>query len=111
MIKGIGIDIVKNSRFENKEISFLSTLFTQSEIKMGEERRNKSEYYSSRFAVKEAVVKALGTGFTKYSPLEIEVYEECDVPKVKIKGVETSIYISLSHEKEFSVAIAILEEK
>ena len=113
MVKGIGVDIVENSRFSGKGMNFLEKIFTQLEIQEGEKRTVKDQYYASRFAVKEAVSKAMGTGFTSLRPKDVETYEEASgCAKVRIRGMEDPcFYISISHEREYSVAMAIWEEE
>ena len=109
MVKGIGVDIVENSRFSGKGMNFLEKIFTQLEI----QEAVKDQYYASRFAVKEAVSKAMGTGFTSLGPKDVETCEEASgCPKVRIRGMEDPCFhISISHEREYSVAMAIWEEE
>ena len=66
-ILGIGVDIVKNKRLKKsvKNKIFISRLFTLSEIKNSRLVKDKSIYYSKKFAAKESLSKALGTGFRK----------------------------------------------
>ena len=62
---GIGVDIVKNSRIRksiNNE-KFLLRIFTNDEINRSKKIKNKTAFFSKRFAAKEAFSKALGTGF------------------------------------------------
>lgn len=115
MVLGVGIDIVENRRFSDKEEKFLSRIFTEKEISLSP-RVGKEAYYASRFASKEAFVKALGTGFTSLSPLDIEIAEdETGRPYVvmneKVSGVldSSSAHLSISHEKEYSVAMVVID--
>ena len=64
-ILGIGVDIVKNKRIKSliKNKLFLSRTFSQNEIKTSKNISNKINYFSKRFAAKEALAKSLGTGF------------------------------------------------
>ena len=66
-ILGIGVDIIENKRLKKsiKNKSFLSRLFTLIEIKNSSLVKDKSIYFSKRFAAKESFSKALGTGFRK----------------------------------------------
>ena len=64
-ILGIGVDIVENSRI-NKLIrnkNFIKRIFSNSEILIGNKMKDKKNFYSKRFAAKEAFVKSIGTGF------------------------------------------------
>ena len=59
-IIGIGTDVVENVRI-NKAIrnnKFVKRVFSKKEISLSKKYKNKSNYYSKRFAAKEALVKA-----------------------------------------------------
>ena len=62
---GVGVDIIENSRIKKsiKNKKFLSRIFSKKEIANSKNVINKSNYFSKRFAAKEAFSKALGTGF------------------------------------------------
>ena len=66
-IYGIGTDIVNVNRiqtaFKKNRQAFKKRIYTKSEIKACENRKNKIECFAKRFAAKEAFAKALGTGF------------------------------------------------
>ena len=64
-ILGIGVDIVDNSRIKKsiKNNLFLKRIFTSSEILLAKKIKNKTSYYSKRFAAKEAFSKSIGIGF------------------------------------------------
>ena len=66
-IIGIGVDIVHNTRIKNltKNKYFISRIFSNKEIDQSKKIKNKVNYYSKRFAAKEALSKAIGTGFRK----------------------------------------------
>ena len=66
-ILGIGTDIVEVLRFKNliKNKSFIKRIFTKSEILNSKKTKSKANYFSKRFAAKEALMKAIGTGFRK----------------------------------------------
>ncbi len=109
MIKGVGIDIVKISRIESIIRSngkhFLKRVFTDKEISYAGGFLNRSEHLAGRFAAKEAIIKATG----KKIPMnEIEVLnDENGQPYSNINGIK----LSISHEKEYAVAIALYEEE
>jgi holo-[acyl-carrier protein] synthase len=69
MIVGLGVDIAEVDRIEAAIVrhggAFLKRVFTQAEIAYCERHRNRYERYAARFAVKEAAMKALGTGWTR----------------------------------------------
>ena len=65
MIIGHGIDLVEHDSFESlvaREEAFLKRCFTEGEIATGKANADPVQWFASRFAVKEAVMKALGTG-------------------------------------------------
>ena len=69
MVSGIGIDMVRNSRIESLierwGEKFLRKVFTDDEIAQGRNGKNRNISYAANYAVKEAFVKALGTGFRR----------------------------------------------
>ena len=64
-ILGIGVDIIDNIRirFLLKNKGFISRIFSKNEILNSKKIINKTNFFSKRFAAKEALAKALGTGF------------------------------------------------
>lgn len=122
MIHGVGVDIVSIKRIEesvkNFEDSFLERIFTEEEIEYCYKKKDPYPSLAARFAAKEAVIKAV---HTKDSiPLkDIEVaIAESGKPSIRPgghlkeildnEGVK-SIHLSLSHEKKYAVAYAVLE--
>lgn len=99
---------------------YLETIFTDKEIDYCESRVRKSENYAARYAAKEAVLKALGTGWRgglSFSEIEI-IDTELGKPQVFLYGEVKSAFdhhqilrtsISLSHTKELAIAVIILE--
>ena len=113
MIVGIGTDLVEIARVEKacEKQAFLSRIYTQEERRQAGERALK---LSGDFAVKEAVAKALGTGFRKFMPVDIEVLrDELGKPYVILHGEArrlskelgvTQIHVSISNEKEYALS-------
>ena len=62
---GVGVDIVKNKRIQSslKNRNFIDRTFSRTEILISRKFKNRINYFSKRFAAKEAFAKALGTGF------------------------------------------------
>ena len=121
MIIGIGTDIIEIDRIENainKNNNFLEKVFTPKEIEMFRSRNMRSEVMAGNFAAKEAVSKALGTGFRGFSLTDIEVLrDELGKPIVFLSkdiedliNVDYRLNISISHNKTSAMAFAILEE-
>lgn len=104
----IGIDIVEHQRiglnYERLALKILSKLEYEVFLKIELENR-KIEYVASRFAAKEALYKAtnLKLNFKDVSILN----EDNGKPYVLIKEKKTNYEVSLSHEKNYSVAIAL----
>ena len=64
-ILGIGVDVIQNSRIKKliKKNLFINRIFSKNEIKISMKFKDKTSYYSKRFAAKEAFSKSLGIGF------------------------------------------------
>lgn len=123
MIKGIGTDIIQVSRLERTITNnprFVDKVFTPNEIAYCESRASKYQSYAARFAAKEAVMKAIGTGWDgKINWADIEVVsDELGKPElvlhnasleyVREHGIDV-LHLSLSHEKDYAIAYVILE--
>ena len=126
-ILGIGVDIVENKRVKNsiKNKSFISRLFTLLEIKNSKMVKDKSNYFSKKFAAKESFSKALGTGFRKglnFKDVEIlndnlgkpyfrlnNKTKKIILKTLKVKNFD--IFLSISDEKEYSIAFTIIQAK
>ncbi len=123
MILGIGCDIISVERIQRamqRNERFAEKLFTSNEIAYCQSKASPWQSFAVRFAAKEAVMKALGTGWDgKVNWLDIEVYSDAKGnPFIALsggakqladqKGVN-NIQLSLSHEKEQALAFVILE--
>ncbi len=123
MIIGTGIDIVEISRIKNAarkwKKDFLSKIFTDKELEYSNEKTLSYQHLAARFAAKEAVLKALGSGLTsRMEWKDIEVWnEESGKPNVRLGGevkhISRSmgvkdIIISMSHTRTYAVASVIL---
>jgi len=126
-IIGIGVDIVNNNRLKKlvKNKNFIERVFTISEQKISNKFKNKINFYSKRFAAKEAFSKATGFGISRnlnFKDIEIK-NNKIGKPSVnlnkstisylnkkfKVKSFKTSL--SLSDEKNYSIAYVIIEKK
>lgn len=119
-----GVDMVEIQRIRNSidkfGQSFLRKVFTQREINYCESRKaGRYESYAARFAAKEAVSKALGTGFTRGVSLKgIELVAAKEgKPKAVLHGTARekyigmggrSIDISITHCRDYATAFAVL---
>ncbi|MBU1863927.1 MAG: holo-ACP synthase [Candidatus Omnitrophica bacterium] len=115
-----GVDIVNVNRIkriiQSKKKTFLQRIFSEKEIEYCEKKVNKYQHYAARFAAKEAFLKALPHGPALLTYKDIEVYRELSAPSIRIrdqkrKGIKLpkTIALSISHEKEFAVAVVVLE--
>jgi holo-[acyl-carrier protein] synthase len=112
-IIGIGTDIIEIARFEALSERFLKRCFTEAERAYA---REKPETLSGLFAAKEAVVKAMGTGFTGFMPDDIEITRnargkpEVTLHKKAREAAEAAgivrIEVSISHNKTAALGFA-----
>ena len=126
-VLGIGVDIINTSRIKKsiKKKKFLSKLFTSNEINNSKILKDKAMYFSKKFAAKESLSKAIGTGFRKglnFKDIEI-LNDNLGKPyfrlnnrtkktiskKLKVKNF--NIFLSISDEKEYSIAFTIIQVK
>ena len=125
-IFGIGTDIVNIKRMKkllniNKN-SFKKRIFSKNEIIYCEKKKNPSSFFAKRFAAKEALSKALGTGIRKginFKDIEI-VNDNYGKPTIRLKGSTTnflkrkiknknySIYLSLSDDDPWAQATVVV---
>ncbi len=112
-MKGLGTDIIEIARIEQsiEEFGehFLKRHFTPKEIAYCQSFSRPSERFAGRFSAKEAIVKALGTGFTKVGFLDIEIENDhLGAPKVQVSSLpKETFYLSISHCRLFATATAI----
>ncbi|WP_028778453.1 holo-ACP synthase [Shimazuella kribbensis] len=115
MIIGIGTDIVELSRMEQVGLGrLIKKILTEEEqaiIPVKEKR--KKEFVAGRFAAKEAISKALGTGIgAKFAFHDVEILrDELGAPKANWKDSENkpTIHLSISHSEQYAVAMVVLE--
>lgn len=123
MIFGVGVDIIQISRIEEAISRFGDTFIERA---FGERERyaggkeGAAAHFATRFAAKEAFLKALGTGLRKgIGWKEIEVMTDpLGRPEVLLSGRAREIFeekglrrvhLSLAHEKEYGIAFVVIE--
>jgi holo-[acyl-carrier protein] synthase len=122
MIIGIGIDLVKIDRIDKagkNQSGFLERVFTEREREYCSRQKFPAQHYAGRFAAKEAVLKAIGTGWSagvKWTDMEV-LHGDGGGPVVNIsgrvkdlmdlKGVK-QILLSYSHDEGYAVAHVVL---
>ena len=125
-IIGNGVDIVRNKRIEKslKINGFKKRIFTKYEIINSKKTKNKINYFAKRFAAKEAFVKAIGTGFRQsinFNDIEIKNNKQGkplinlsenikSILKIKFNIKKYKIFLSLSDEKNYSIAYVIFNK-
>ena len=118
MIEGIGIDVIELGKVQqhSKNKAFIEKVFTQIELAYFKTKKNPIPHIATTFAAKEAVFKALGTGWGDGK--EVEIARDKDSrPYVILKGNleqftrNKNIFISLSFTDSVAVAIALVESK
>lgn len=122
MIVGVGIDLVSIEDLKTKiqNQTFINKVFTENEIDYCQSYRSAIEHYAGKFAAKEAFMKAIGKGIQQgiwFKQIEI-INEATGAPTFNLhrQALETAnalhinrIHGSISHSKDYAVAIVILE--
>lgn len=120
MILGIGTDLVENRRLEAwlSQPRLLVKYFTEQERLDVDRSQHPAASLAARFAAKEAFGKALGTGLHGFLLKEIEIRRgPTGQPELHCSGsVRLALeargaraHLSLSHEREYSLAFVVLE--
>ena len=124
-ILGIGVDIIENKRVKEaiKNKSFINRVYSVREQRQSNLIKNKVSFFSKRFVAKEAFAKALGTGFRmKLNFKDIEVVNDkmgkpnyatnkkiAKIIQNKFKIKKYNCFLSISDEKKYSTAFAIIQ--
>ena len=124
-ILGIGVDIIQNKRIKIliKNKNFISRTFGEKEIQISKKILDKTNYFAKRFAAKEAFAKSIGTGIRNNLNLkDIEIlndeigkpfyYKSKKINNIiykKFKINKYDLFLSISDEKDYSVAFTILQ--
>ena len=121
-IAGIGTDIVETLRIgqmiEKHGETFLERVFTAQEIAYCRDRKHATEHYAGRWAAKEAILKCLGTGWSKgISWTDMEITNDfAGAPRAALSGAArdraeelgiTDIWITISHCRAYATATAL----
>ncbi len=124
MIAGIGVDLVKISRIqavaERWGDAFLNRIFTPTEQKYSLRHRFPHRHLAARFAVKEAVLKALGIGVrfgVKWNEIETvnhpnggpQVVMHGKVRKLADEKGVLDVYATITHDDDYAIAQVVLQ--
>jgi len=124
MILGIGIDLISIEKIAKsvKSKAFQRKVFTSSEIAICEAVSNSAERFAGKFAVKEALMKAIGKGIRQevwFSQVEV-LNRESGQPYLNLSGEAkqaleslggAQAHVSLAHSAGLAVAVVIIERK
>ena len=126
-ILGIGVDIIQNKRIKSsiKNKLFVSRTFGNKEIYFSKNTSDKTNYFAKRFAAKEALAKSIGTGFRNnlnFKDIQIlndkigkPYYQKSKkIDKIinkRFKVKTYDLFLSISDEKDYSVAFTILQKE
>ena len=121
-IRGIGVDVIEVNRIrrtiDERGNAFLTKVFSETEVAYCRSKKDPIQHFAARFAAKEAVGKALRTGWSgafRWKDVEV-VNEPSGAPKIVLheKLAETlrrcQIHLSISHTETTVVAYAVIEE-
>jgi holo-[acyl-carrier protein] synthase len=119
MVIGIGTDIVSIERIRSLPEAAVTRLLTEAEQKYCRKYADPTERIAGRFAAKEAIMKALGTGWAQgLGWRQIEILPNlAGAPVVTLSGAAlekftamgaSHCYVSISHEQYYAVAYALL---
>lgn len=122
MIIGVGTDIIEITRIEQAVIkgkAFYNKIYTPKERAYYEKKHKKIETLAGLFGAKEAVSKALGTGFSGFGPQDIEIVPNHQgKPEVTLyKGAKklaeqlgvTKVHLSISHCQSYATSFVVIE--
>jgi holo-[acyl-carrier protein] synthase len=124
MLMGLGCDLTEIADFERElqqDPDFIHECFTPGEIAYCQEKHYPAQHFAARFAAKEALYKALGSG-RRDGMLwkDVAVFHDgFGKPKIELSGIThdfaerqgvRTIRVSLSHTKHFATATVILED-
>lgn len=116
----LGVDIVLVSRLERaleRWPRLADRVFTAGERIYAAERARPSEHLAGRFAAKEAVFKALGSGWPQVSWTDIEVVSNGGAPKLKLSGRARELAgaaqpaLTISHDGGMAIAAVVIADE
>ena len=120
MIYGIGMDMIELSRIESsvKKEGFLEKIFAKDEIESFFEKPGGEIKLAGCFAAKEALSKALGTGFRGFWYNEISVLRDelgkpyfklNDRAKTVVDELNVNLFVTITNTKDYAAAVVVLE--
>ena len=126
-ILGIGVDIINNKRIRSsiRKKNFIKRIYSHNEIRFSKKIEQKTNYFAKRYAAKEALSKALGIGFrNNLNFKDIEILNDkigkpyyfkskkiTDIISKKFKIKKYNLFLSITDEKDYSIAFTILQSQ
>ena len=126
-ILGIGVDIINNKRIKSsiRKKNFIKRIYSHNEIRFSKKIEQKTNYFAKRYAAKEAFSKALGTGFrNNLNFKDIEILNDkigkpyylkskkiTNIISKKFKTKRYNLFLSITDEKDYSIAFTILQSQ
>ncbi len=123
MVTGIGTDLIEISRVEKVVFRLARRILTGEELSgLPDHPRRRLEFVAGRFAAKEAISKALGTGIGKscsFQDIEIQ-NDKLGKPSVVLSSRlrhllfpegRIHVHLSISHSEHYVLAMAVIEDK
>jgi len=115
-IFGIGTDIINIKRME-KSIkkngdNFINKVFSKNEISYCKKKKNPFPFYAKRFAAKEALSKALGTGIRKgikFKNIEI-TNDNFGKPSIELKGTTATFLKKKIKTKKYDIHLSLSDD-
>jgi holo-[acyl-carrier protein] synthase len=123
LIVGLGVDLIEIARIREslaRRERFIRRVYTSAEEAYCARHRDPAPHYAARFAAKEALMKAIGTGWSRgvrWRDIEVE-RERGSAPKLVLHGEArriagalgaARIHLTLSHSADSAIAVVILE--
>ena len=115
-IFGIGTDIVNIKRMQKilriNNNNFKKRIFSKNEIIYCEKKKYHSSFYAKRFAAKEALSKALGTGIRKginFKDIEI-INNNYGKPTIKLRGSTANFLKKKIKNKKYSIYLSLSDD-
>ena len=125
-LAGIGVDMVEIARMEKvleRRPNFVKRVFTKAERSYCDRLARPAQHYAARFAAREAVLKALGTGFSRgIGVADVSVVRnEAGQPQVRLTGRaaeiaaeqgvrEVALSLSYTHDVAVANAVAVTDD-
>ena len=126
-ILGVGVDIIDNNRIKTliRKKNFIFRIFSKSEINFSKKKISRIAFFAKRFAAKESFSKSIGTGirdnlifkdieilndkfgkpyFRKTKKINNLIYKKFKVKKY-------NLFLSISDEKDYSIAFTIIQKQ